>query len=167
MKTRVILSTLSAAILALMAFTPALALPPVHEIVHFEGALDPVDCGDFVLLPEYVTDAKITTFFDQDGNPSTLHVQVPIEFTLTNTATGEILSDKHHYLRIFDFKEGTHTFVGMLWSVTIPGKGVVVLDAGRFIVDAFTVGEGYGNILWQAGPHDGFNEDFGVCEAFQ
>ncbi len=167
MKKRVILSGVFAAVLALAAFTTAFAVPPVHKIVHFEGALDLVDCEDFMVLPEYVTDARITTFFDRDGNPSRLHVQVPMEFTLTNTVTGESLSDKHHYLRIFDIKEGTHTFVGLLWSVTIPGKGIVVLDAGRFIVDAYTPGV-VGEILWQAGRHDGLIEgNVGLCEAFR
>jgi hypothetical protein len=167
MKMRVMLSTLLATILALMVFTPALALPPVHEIVHFEGAYDPIDCGDFVVLAEYVTDARISTFFDQDGNPATLHVQVPIEFTITNTATGETLSDKHHYLRIFDLAEGTHTFVGLLWSIAVPGKGVVVLDAGRFIADAYTV-PNVGEILWRAGPHDALDKgNLALCDAFE
>jgi hypothetical protein len=161
------LSAVLAIMLLSVAVAPVLAVPPVHTIVHFEGAYDPIDCGDFIVLAEYVTDARISTFFDRDGIPATLHVQVPIEFTITNTATGESVSEKHHYLRIFDFETGTHTFVGLLASIAVPGKGVVVLDAGRFIADAYTV-PSVGEILWRAGPHDILDKgNVALCDAFE
>jgi hypothetical protein len=56
---------------------------------------------------------------------------------------------------------GQTASVGMRFRVAFPGLGVVLLDAGRIVFDAD------GNVVFEAGPHQVFNEDFTeFCAAF-
>ncbi len=169
MKQRVILSAVLATMVGLAAFTPAFAVPPVHGTGHFEGAWDPIDCGDFYLLAEYMVDVRVTTFFDQDGNPTRALFHVPLNWTLSNSKDDRVLTHTNSYMRISDFEEGLHTYVGVNWHITIPGRGVVILDAGRIIVDFYPPPIYPGaEVLWQAGPHEMINGDYTtLCQVFE
>ena len=169
MKKRAILAAVLAATLGLVASIPAFAVPPVHGTGHFEGAWDPIDCGDFFVLAEYVVDVRVTTFFDQVGNPIRAQVHVPLTWTLSNSKDDRVLTHTNTYMRISDLEEGLHTYVGVLWHLTIPGRGVVILDAGRIIVDFYPPPVYPGaEVLWQAGPHEMLNGGYTtLCQAFE
>lgn len=169
MKTRVILSGVLAAILVLVAFTTAFAVPPVHETKRYVGSWAPIDCTGFQVVAAYTVDVRSTTFFDKDGNPIRAQVHVPLTWTLTNSKDDRVLTHTNNYMRISNLKEGLHTYVGVLWHLTIPGRGVVILDAGRLIVDFYPPPVQPGSeVLWQAGPHEMINGDYTVlCRAFE
>jgi hypothetical protein len=154
--------------LALVAFTPALAVPPVHGSVHFEGAWDPIDCGDFFVHASYTVDVRVTTYLDTEGIPIRAHVHVPLTWTLSNSKDDRVLTHTNTYNRISDLKEGVDTYVGVLWHLTIPGRGVVVLDAGRLIVNIPPPLPPGSEVLWQAGPHEMINGGYQVlCRVFE
>lgn len=103
----------------------------------------------------------ITTFFDEEANPTRVTFHLPFHGTLTNEATGESVSADQVLQETVDLDEGTDTFVGLRFRVTFPGLGVVLLDAGKIVFDAD------GNVTFEAGPHQVFNEDFtAFCAAF-
>ena len=153
-------SLVAGLLLALVA--PAGAVPPekvVIEDIHIEQ-VDNTSC-DFPFLEVFEGRVTITTFFDGEGNPSRVTFDLPFHGTLTNEATGESVSADQVLRKTDDLQEGTVSFVGLRFRVTFPGLGVVLLDAGKIVFDAD------GNVIFEAGPHQVFNEDFAeFCAAF-
>lgn len=148
--------------LALAVVVPAGAVPPekvVFEDIHIVQ-VDNTSC-DFPFLEVFDGRVTITTFFDEDANPTRLTFHLPFHGTLTNEATGESVSADQVLKETVDLEEGTDSLVGMRFRVAFPGLGVVLLDAGRIVFDAD------GNVVFEAGPHQVFNEDFTeFCAAF-
>jgi hypothetical protein len=170
MKMRVILSTMLAALLALAASAPAFADPPDRTPISLDEHWPAVNCGDFDVYRHILVDGMVIHFYDKEGVNIRDKAHVSILWTLTNSKDDRILTNKSNYIRTSDFVEGLHTYVGVLWHLTVPGRGVVVLDAGRIIVDYFPppIGPGY-DIVWQAGHHELINADDWtvLCEAFE
>jgi hypothetical protein len=104
------------------------------ERVHLEFAQ--ASCDGFEVLVEADADLRWSTFFDRDGNPARLQAQVYWRGVATNSVTGKAIADRANYVIVFDLKIGTQTYHGVGYHWVIPGEGVVVLDAGTFVVDA-------------------------------
>jgi hypothetical protein len=148
--------------LSLALVVSAGAVPPekvVFEDIHVEQ-VDSTSC-DFPFSEVFDGRVTITTYFDEEGNPTRLTFHLPFHGTLTNEATGESVSADQVLQETVDLDEGTDTLVGLRFRVTFPGLGVVLLDAGKIVFDAD------GNVVFEAGPHQVFNEDFTeFCAAF-
>lgn len=157
----VLYASLAAALVALVLTPGAGAVPPekvVIEDLHIEQ-VDSTSC-DFPFLEVFDGRVTITTFFDDEGNPTRLTFHLPFHGTLTNEATGESVSADQVLQLTVDLVEGTESDVGLRFRVTFPGLGVVLLDAGKIVFDAD------GNVVFEAGPHQVVNEDFaGFCAA--
>jgi hypothetical protein len=170
MKTRLGLSGLLAAILAVAAFVPALAVPPDRVPISLDEDWPAIDCGDFELYRHILVEGMVTTFYDKDDVRTLEKAYVSILWTLTNSKDDRVLTNKTNYVRTSDYEEGLHTYVGVLWHLTVPGRGVVVLDAGRIIVDYYPppIAPGY-DVVWQAGHHELINADDWtvLCQAFE
>lgn len=138
------------ALLALASVTTALAAKPEVQTFHDEGSFE-IDCGSFLALADFEEDARVTTFFDDAGNPVRIQVHVNYDGTLTNSVTGLTVRDPGHFTIQVDLHEGTQNFVGLVYGITIPGEGVVVLDAGRVVFAGEAVEE---NIIFEAGQFD-------------
>ena len=56
-------------------------------------------------------------------------------------------ADRSASLETIDLVAGTQTTVGATWTVTVPGEGAILIEAGRLVFD------GNGPPVFIAGPH--------------
>jgi hypothetical protein len=129
------------------------AAPPVVETFHDEGSFTfagPCPNG-VTLVGAFTEDVRITTFFDQEGNPVRAQITVNHDGVITNPETGVSVADPAHQTIIVDLVDGTVTQVGLVFSATLPGGGDVFHDVGRVVFDAED------NVIFEAGPHDLLN----------
>lgn len=149
---RLLPASLVAAAFALLALPLlAAAAPPVVETFHDEGSSPFAGpCPNGVTLDNTFTeDVRVTTFFDNEGNPVRLQITVNYVGVVSNPETGESVENPGHTTIIIDLVEGTEAQVGLVFKATVPGEGVVFHDVGRVFFDAA------GNVT-VAGPHDVF-----------
>jgi hypothetical protein len=148
-------------LVALMAMVvlparPALAAAPQIETFHDEGSFDIGPCSSGVTLVEtYTEDDRLITFFNQAGEPVAAQFHFNYVGVVTNPATGQSVKDPAYGTRFFDFVNGTRGPVGLYFSTTVPGVGVVFHDVGRLVRDLED-----GTILFEAGPHDMLHGDY-------
>ena len=134
-------------LVVLTPLTTVFAVAPDVQTFHDEGSFATVDCGDFLALQDFVVDGRVTTFFDQAGNPVSVQVHVHYDGTFTNSITGLTLRDPARLTITVDLQDGTQTDAGLAFGITVPGEGIAVLDAGKIVFDAD------GNVLFVGGPH--------------
>jgi len=147
-----LLSVTAVTWLALALVAPAVAAEPDIDFFHDEGSFVVADCGSFLALADYVADYTVTTLFDAAGHPVRVQAQYLVNATLTNSVTGVSLSDHSHWMLFWDLEQGTTSDVGLVYQITIPGEGIVVLDAGRIVWDAND------NVIFEAGQHQVLHE---------
>jgi hypothetical protein len=125
------------------ADTPVIELSAVtveNEIV--------ANCGDFLIIANGTGTNRLTTYFDNNGNPIRVHLQGRYNGTMTNSITGYSLADAPSVANIFvDLVTGTQANIGAFFTVTAPGEGVILFYAGRIVFD------GQGPPVFIAGPH--------------
>jgi len=139
---------------------PASAAPPTVQTVHEEFMdVEIIDCGDFQILASATVDVRETIYFDKDGNEIRLMAHITYIGTLTNSVTGFSVSDPGHHTFFLDFVTGTERTTGLIYQITIPGQGSVVMDVGSITFEAD------GDVVIH-GPHDVFVEgDAALCAA--
>jgi hypothetical protein len=138
------------AALAALPLLSASAAPPLVETFHDEGSFTFAGpCPNGVTLEgSFTDDLRVTTFFDNAGNPVRLQIKLDHAGVITNPATGLSVNDPAHTTTFVDLVTGTATQVGLVFKSTVPGVGVVFHDVGRVVFDA------EGNVTFEAGPHD-------------
>ncbi|HLF90596.1 MAG TPA: hypothetical protein VI451_16735, partial [Anaerolineales bacterium] len=109
----------------------------------------------FLATEDFVEDVRVTTFFDNAGDPVRVQVHVNFDGILTNSVTGQTLSDPGHFTITYDLQEDTITYIGLVFGITIPGQGIAVLDAGKVVFQGEDVEE---NVIFEAGPHQFLHE---------
>lgn len=126
------------------------AAPPEVETFHNEGSFTFAGpCPNGVTLVETFTeDVRVTTFFDNQGTAVRVQITDNYVGVVTNPVTGASVEDPSHQTTTIDLVTGTETDVGLIFSSTVPGVGVVFHDVGRVVLDA------EGNVTFEAGPHD-------------
>ena len=84
-----------------------------------------------------------------DANGDVVGVVLNIRYTLSSTltTTGETLYAHGTARLALDFVAGTLTESGNSRTMTLPGEGWVLKNAGRTVSDLWT-----GDVLWKAGP---------------
>lgn len=127
-----------------------------HEVI--------ANCGDFQIIADGSGRNRITTFFNHEGNPVRVLFQGRYTGTMKNSVTGFYLLDAPSVANIaLDLVEGTQTNIGAFFTVTLPSRGVVLIDAGRIIFEG-----GSGPPTFIAGPHLPHNESIGIlCDAMR
>jgi hypothetical protein len=167
MKRTIMLSTLAATAVVL------LALGGVASADKPEGTPAPVrlepetgteliaECGEFEVLTDFVVDGQSTIFFDSAGNPDYARVHLRFVDFYYNSETGEGFSEHEHSNTLLDLPSGEEvTSSGVSYRVTVPGEGVVLLEAGRLEFNEA------GEIVFVAGPHQVLSQDTDkLCEA--
>jgi hypothetical protein len=145
----------SLAIVVVALFTLPLAVsaaPPLIETFTNEGSFSfqgpCANAPDVTLVESFTEKVRVTTFFDRDGTPVRVQIKVDYVGVVTNPVTGASVEDNAHQTLIQDLVEGTETYVGLGFSATVPGVGVVFHDVGRVVFDT------EGNPSFEAGPHD-------------
>jgi len=131
-------------------FVPtAAAMEPSHQRFEVTRHFDPfVTCSGFNVIGDFSVERDDVTFFDSSGTPIKMVIHAHFVGTLTNSVTGKLLSDDGNRIITFDLPNNTVTNTGLNLKVVVPGQGILVIDAGRIVIDAA------GNITFEAGPHD-------------
>jgi hypothetical protein len=91
-----------------------------------------------------------------------LHIHINSKGTQTNLATGFVLTDNGNWTDLVRLDgEGNAENVstrGSVFHITIPGLGIVQLDAGIITFDPET-----GEVLFEGGPHGNFHLGTDYC----
>jgi hypothetical protein len=161
MKRTIMLSTLAATAVVLFA------LGGVASADKPEGTPAPIrlepetgteliaECGEFDVLTDFVVDGQSTIFFDSAGNPDYARVHLRFVDFYYNSETGEGFTEHEHSNTLLDLPSGEEvTSSGVSYRVTVPGEGVVLLEAGRLEFNEA------GGIVFVAGPHQVLSEPF-------
>lgn len=145
-------ATALAMVFASTVVTPqiALAVPPETERFDFVDSGVASECDGFDIIANYTGTVTLTTFFNAQGDPVRVQFHGRARGTLRNLDTGYTVKDAPSIRNsFFDLVKGTATHVGVDFHITVPGAGVVVLQAGRIV---FT---GAPPPTFVAGPHLG------------
>jgi hypothetical protein len=152
---------LAVAAVALLLPAAASATPPTSTIMTADATFaNTFDCA-FPLTETVTGSFKDTLYFDAAGNPVkeilTAQYGGPLTVTWTNPLSGVILSS-HEAAPLIVYYNPDGSFqslqnVGVLFNVTIPGQGTVLLDVGRIVIVR------HQGIVFEAGPHQEENGD--------
>jgi hypothetical protein len=161
MKRIIMLLTLAAAMALMLALAgSASAVESETETFHEERTDVLANCGGFKVLDEQVIDGQITTFFDSAGNPDYARVHEQVQDFFYNSKTGEGFAETNTVNVVLDLQSPAGKEAGLTYHVTVPGEGVVLLEAGRLVVDEA------GNLVLEAAPHQLLHEDTDkLCDA--
>jgi hypothetical protein len=121
---------------ALALTTVAAAIPPtvetqtVHRHFFFADA-----CGTFSVIADFDAERRVTTFYDQDGNPIRRVIHGEGTGTITNSVTGKSLPVTFVRHITTDLLTGAVSSTGINSHVVVPGMGTVELGAGHEGID--------------------------------
>jgi hypothetical protein len=140
----------------------------IPSISHFQFSGEGIDPGASAACGFPITDTFTDTgtsqmLFDPQGNP--VRIQVITSSTGTVTANGITLLAHGQDNLFFDITDQTVMEVGLPGMTYLPGRGVVIQDAGRLVwsFDAFFNG---GSPLVEDGPHPQLAGNIGaLCAA--
>jgi hypothetical protein len=161
---KMLISTSAALLLLIVFATPAFADGPVLDGPYPSQGTEVMDCGSFQILDNYVGQSSFRWFYEQQGNPDRLMIRHWGTDTFTNSVTGQAYKGSYDWNYMVDFSTipPQGSALGMVYVITIPGAGAVMLEAGRIVMDR------YGNVYFEAGPHQLSNGDFGaLCAAME
>lgn len=164
MKRIITLSTLGAAMALMLALAgSASAYPPKFEELDPEtGDILVVECGGFDIRDDYVQRGTATTFYDRYGEPVRIRFHYKYVDRFYNSETGKEYTATTANTIDFVVHEDGEFDAGLEYHLTIPGVGLVLLDAGRLVYDA------EGNLIFEGGHHPIFAGDSDTdkfCEA--
>jgi hypothetical protein len=138
----------------------AAAVPPVQIAGSDQGNTLVADCGTFQVWDEFTLNWRGTEHYDQDGNPVRVVEHVWGVDRLYNADSGKSFGGSFNQGEMVDLVEGQVKVGGIIFRITVPGSGAVLLDVGRFIFD-FDEG-----IVFLAGQHQVIEGDLeGLCAA--
>jgi hypothetical protein len=142
-------TTPALALVLALAAMPVLAAAPLQQRFDFAYESEPfASCDVFVILADGAGTTHLTTYFDRSGAPSRVTLHGVYSGLLTNPLNGNTLLDAPSVPFVtLDLQSGRQTSVGTYWNVTLPGEGVVLIEAGRLVFD------GAGPPVFIAGPH--------------
>jgi hypothetical protein len=144
-------------LMLLKAAIPVHADEPVIQRFH-------IDVDDMVLCPGFnvavtgAIDYTDTYFYDQAGNLARVQETFQVYVTFVNLATQKTVVEHDAGLFVFDPAANTLKRTGLPLSVREEG-GFLWLDAGNIVFNIVT-----GEVIFEAGPHEGFYGDPFVCE---
>ena len=137
-----------AVVLALAFIPAAAAMPPVTSEI--DGGVWVEDVCGFPITHTDTGTAKITVFFDQEGDPVRVIGTNTSHFTetFTNEANGRTLVSNSPVVQIVDFARNTFTEVGLVVGLHVPGDGLILLGVGKLVFDLSS-----GTVVYERGPH--------------
>lgn len=164
MMTRRIVALASATLMFLALTVPAAsAVPPDIFTDEWVDNWHIGECDGFSILAEDNMEAKIKFFYNTDGSVDRVHFHFTAEGTVYNSVDpSKALTSVVHENAVTDENFEVWAQSGLFYRVDLP-QGVVLMDAGRFIVD---VSSGVPVFDWQGGNHQLLEEDFAdICAA--
>jgi hypothetical protein len=118
-----------------------------------------VSCGSFQVLQNGTFTIRFTVFYNQEGNRTQGIFHESEVGTLSNSVTGTSVPFFSYYTVTITFatpavfSTATFTYTGQLYTVTLPGSGLILHDVGKVVFDA------NGNITFEGGPHQVLHGD--------
>ena len=112
-----------------------------------------VSCGSFQVLQNGTFTIRFTLFYNQAGNVTQAVFHIREEGTLSNSVTGKSVPFEEHYTFTItfatpaDFSSATATATGQVYTVTLPGSGLILHDVGKIVFAPD------GTITFEGGPH--------------
>ena len=112
-----------------------------------------VSCGSFQVLESGTFTVRFTIYYNQAGNVTQGVFHIRLVGTLSNSVTGTSvpLERAQNATDTFaipgDFSTVTHTDTGQVFTVTLPGSGLILHDVGRVVFAPD------GTITFEGGPH--------------
>ena len=135
-----LLVTACSALLAFAASSSAEGTEPVTTVDEFDRTFT-FDCPQgFTLIEHYTGTETIRRFGDRQ------QTQIRLVSEFTNSVTGSTFRSTTAWMYTF-YPENTVSVVGVTFRLTIPGQGVIALEAGRVVYDWQT-----GKVVFDAGP---------------
>jgi hypothetical protein len=102
--------------------------------------------GDLCSFPITITDTRTVTTMTFDNGDVQRHVRVDA----TLSANAKSVSENDSVNVFIDTNSpSVRTIIGAFTRISVPGAGILVLEAGRIVFDLAT-----GVILFEAGPHE-------------
>lgn len=155
-------------ILALYPIGGAMADKPITITEEWDVVEEPLaDCGDFYVWSDSHQTFVSTDFYDKDGNL----IKTQVHFTVTG---GKVYNSEHperslpegpdHAMWYFYPDSDFLTQAGLALHVTVPGYGIIGINAGRIImIPSGNYWEW--DVIWDAGQNDVFNgELYTLCD---
>jgi hypothetical protein len=145
---------------AFVATSAAAAVPSSAVVTVDDSFVNSFDCP--FPLDEAISGAyRDTVYFDDQGNPTkeilTAQYRGPLTVTWTNPTSGTTLSSHEAAPLIIHYNpDGSFAFlqnVGLLFHVSVPGQGTVLLDVGRVVVVR------HQGVTFEAGQHQELDGD--------
>ena len=119
----------------LVGLSSSFAVQPVTREFEIKFKQVIATCNGFDVLADETFNVRVTTFFDDDGRPVRRQDHVRFTGTFTNSVTGFSVTDAPDpFLFVRDFANGGFSTHGLTAKITVPGRGIVLLDAGTVIV---------------------------------
>jgi hypothetical protein len=126
-------------------------------------------CGDFDILTDYSVHAILMFHYDAAGS----EVRITRKLFIDNGNAIYYNSEEPSYwlpgdngareVDTLNLVNGSFTSTATTFKVTLPGHGVIFIDAGRVVYNDYT-----GEVLFLAGPLDYVNADFdALCAALR
>ncbi len=112
-----------------------------------------VSCGSFQVLQNGAFTVRFTRFYNQAGNVTQGVFHAREVGTLSNSVTGtsvpfeEAFTQTNTFATPGDFSTVTVTVTGQVYTVTLPGSGLILHDVGRAVFAPD------GTITFEGGPH--------------
>jgi len=121
------------------------------------------DCGDDFLICEAGEAVfRWKLFFFKNGDPKRYHEKASVDGMIYECGNVDNFLPYNHlsYSYIYDYVADEEVFHGLFAMITVPGYGQIFKDAGTITFDYAT-----GDIIFEAGEHEWFNEEFdAVCD---
>jgi hypothetical protein len=132
-RSRLAIAALSAvAIVALLA--PTVVLGATRERSAYQLQFDGVaDCGTFEDVFTDYYDVREIDEFDSAGNLLRIVYHAEHHSDDRNSVTGLVVHEHGHFTEVDDFIARTITITGAQEVINVPGRGVLVQDAGRVV----------------------------------
>jgi hypothetical protein len=165
MKRMIMLLTLGTTMVLVLALAgSASAYPPTTvELDTVTGDEVLVNCDGFDIRDDFIQRGRQTTFYDRNGEAVRDRFHFRYVDRFYNSETGkEYTATTANTIDFVDAQSGQLDAMGLEYHLTVPGVGVVILDAGKLIETAD------GEVVFESGMHQilGSNPDTEkFCEA--
>ena len=118
-------------------------------------------CGFDITFTDFGT-YKVTTFYDRDGNPLRSVVTNARRYQASATANGKTLVTNYPLVVVTSTVDGTRIELGLANAYHIPGGGMLMINAGRLVLDDATR-----EVIRESGNHDVVEGDVDAfCDYF-
>lgn len=154
MRRLLVLVVVGSAIASLFAATAAADQPTIEEQTLHRSIPNFISCPGFGVANEGDINRTVFTFTDDAGTPIRRVLHVHFTATLTNTVTGKSIPDEGNFIVTTDLTTGTTTVVGGIRLDTVAGLGLILAQAGRYVIDP------HGDVVFIAGQQDFLNKNF-------